>query len=56
MTRRCVVSVRMVNVSYVMNVSWKMCISCYTVEFAGDRGILLGMIEGIEGTEEWMAE
>ena len=25
-------------------------------EFAGDRGRLLGMIECIEGTEEWMAE
>ena len=25
-------------------------------EFAGGRGRLLGMIEGIEGTEEWMAE
>ena len=25
-------------------------------EFAGDRGRLLGMIECIKGTEEWMAE
>ena len=25
-------------------------------EFASDRGRLLGMIEGIEWTEEWMAE
>ena len=25
-------------------------------EFVGDRGRLLCMIEGIEGTEEWMAE
>ena len=25
-------------------------------EFVGDRGRSLGMIEGIEGTEEWMAE
>ena len=25
-------------------------------EFAGDRGRLLGMIEYIEGTDEWMAE
>ena len=25
-------------------------------EFSGDRGRLLGMIESIEGTEEWMAE
>ena len=25
-------------------------------ECVGDRGRLLGMIEGIEGTEEWMAE
>ena len=25
-------------------------------EFVGDKGRFLGMIEGIEGTEEWMAE
>ena len=40
------------NVSDVMKVLRKMYISC-TGEFAGDRGRLLGMIEG---TEEWMAE
>ena len=26
------------------------------MKFVGDRGRLLGMIEGIKGTEEWMAE
>ena len=54
------VCVRMVNVSYVMKVLWKILyISCCTVaslEFVGDRGKLLGMIEDIGGTEEWMAE
>ena len=53
-----VVCVRMVNVSYVIKVLWKMlCISCCTEErLAGDRKRLLGVIEGIGGPEEWMAE
>ena len=55
-TRRGVVCVRMVNVSYVMNVLQKMCLFCYTVEFACDRGRLLGMIEGIEEIKEWMVK
>ena len=49
-----VIWVRVLNVSYV--VLWKICISCCSGEFAGDRGRLLGMIDGIEGTREWVAE
>ena len=49
--------IRLRNVSDVMKVLWKILyISCCTGEFAGDRGRLLGMIEGIDGTEEWMDE
>ena len=54
MTRRGVLCVRMVSVSYVMKVLWKiLCISCSCGEFSGDRERLLGMIER---TVECMAE
>ena len=33
-----------------------LCISYCTVASLCDRGRLLGMIEGIEGSEKWMAE
>ena len=54
---RGVVYVRMVDINYA-KVLWKiLCNSCCTVEiFPVNEEDLLGMTEGIEGSEEWMAE
>ena len=58
MTKRGVVCVRVINVSYMDEgvVEDIVHFLLHCGEFAGDEEDYLGMIEGIDETEEWMTE